>query len=1105
MANRESFKEAIQLYVETSGDKEIGRLAEVLTKLGQGADASAEQAQALVDELDRLAGISNNIRNFTEMKAAIASTGEALEKAQAEAAELRREFDQAENPTRRLQRAMERAEGSVERLTKQQNRQQAEFGRSSMALRAAGVDTENLADAYAELQGRMGSLGERAADAAEAMDRTGTGTKKAAAGMTLMGRASEGASKSLSKIGARLTAVSAAATAAVAAMAAAGTAALFTGAIRSASTLEDALSQVRAVSGATAEDMVALKRAAEAGGAATRFSTLEAAQGLGELARATGNVTSAIAALPATLNLAQAAGIGVSEAALLMTTTLTQFGLNADQAGRVADVMAKEVNSTTDSMEGLGNALTYSAPLAKQLGLDLEETAAILGVLADQGFRGERAGTALRNVFTELSDPASDFASGLREIGIESTDFATVIEQLAAKGQRGRDALLNLDAAARPAITALVDSGSAKLAQLEASLRAASGEAERTAKIMGDNVSGALEKITDTYDRTRRKLVDPLLAPLQDELEALSKELEDFAKSPEFEEIAGALKTLFVESAEAARKLLQEVDFTALAKSIRDFATDADGSLTQFKNGLGEVVDAVQIIGDTVSLVFNAVQTAVFAVAAVVAKGVALIAGHIDNLSEPARRVLEFIGVLDKAPSALERFAGGMDAVSDEFAKRMIENGAEFIQAARDWGDGVGEAGDDAAKGMDRAATASEELAAASKQVAAGATEAKEALSGQAQGATVAAQTTSAAAEQMAGDAERLKKAFADMGLQSQADLNATAESAKRNFELINSAVAKGGATAEDAKRAYEVYAGAQKAAVADSGAAAQAQVEHQLKIQRAMLGPIGTAKELGEANREAGKKTEQAAGGASTALIEMGDAAGTAADGTEAAASATEAAAGNMEYGSKAGQQFALSMYEVSEAAMQAYGATNRLAGSPLWSRAINDVTAKINEQGEALNRQVEALEQANAQYDEMAQKRQQLSQQFDLLGAGEIEKLVQAQAKLEANRKRAAAERERERAAQVRQAEADAQVKVAQREATDAAVAVNDMLGRTKEAADALQVAAGTVRSASEVVIRVVNDTNGEPRLKFSDRDLNFIASEVFRRLELSKRASR
>ncbi|MEG3193886.1 hypothetical protein SNE32_16825, partial [Lysobacter sp. D1-1-M9] len=82
---------------------------------------------------------------------------------------------------------------------------------------------------------------------------------------------------------------------------------------------------------------------------------------------------------------------------------------------------------------------------------------------------------------------------------------------------------------------------------------------------------------------------------------------------------------------------------------------------------------------------------------------------------------------------------------------------------------------------------------------------------------------------------------------------------------------------------------------------------------------------------------------------------------------------------------------------------------------------------------------------------------------------------------------------------------VKIAQRDATEAAVAVTDMLVRTKDAATALKSAADTVRGAvGEVVVRFINDPSNAQPIVISDGQMRQIATEVFRLLRQSKGAT-
>lgn len=1010
MANK-GIEEAIRVVLETEGAEGVVALRKVLAQLGDTSGVSAEKAEALSGELQKLADTSTNIRNYTLLKSTLTDTGIALGKAKDKLSTLRTEFALAEKPTKSMETALGRAERQVETLTRAQNKQTADLARTTGALNKAGVDTNKLATEYARLQGEFGEFSRKADAAAGAMARTAKESKSAAAGVGSLDKAAKASSISLAAIASRLTLVSGAAVAAVKALASISGAALFTGAIKSATSLEDALQQVRAVSSATAEEMAALKVAAEIGGAATRFSALEAAEGLGELARATGSAQGAIAALPAALDLAQGAGIGVADAAQFITTTLTQFGLGAEQASRVADVLAHTANTTQADVRGLGDALSYAAPLANQLGLDTEKTVAIIGELAEQGYRGERAGTALRNVFSEMLDPASAFGKALRDLGIESSDFATVIVGLAKAGDRGKDAMLQLDAAARPAILSLVNSGGAALQQLETDLRSAGGAAAETAKLMGDSVAGANESIRDTFDRTRRSLVEPLLEPLKNELFELANELEAFAGSPEFEEIKGALKELFVEGAQAARELFQEIDFKQLAVDIRTFIGDANQTVTEFRENLTLIVSAVEIVGESFSVVFNAVQTIVLGLAAAVAKVLEISLKLQKVVTWLPRTMTEMATGTTHATDQLNEQIGGLAAVYDEFAARTGQNLHETVEATKELAGVSQVAGASVAAGMASVAESTDAASAATKRQAAASREASDALESQAAASGSAAAAASASATEMDAAAERLKKAFTDLGLTSQVNLERAAESAKKNFNLIRDAIGQGHATAEDARRAFTAYAQAARAAVADSDASTRARVENELTVQESILNASRSLEDMGAAGERAGSRVARGASQAAGALDSVASSASGAANSTEGAGNAAGDADEDFIKATEGAFGLAAGLGAISEKANEAYAAVgqatlNRALGMTTGTQLggdhpLNRITDLIREQVAAFNQDIEAVERLQKAFDPLAKRREELAKKYDFLGSDRIEQMLQTEQRLKASQK--------------------------------------------------------------------------------------------------------
>lgn len=92
--------------------------------------------------------------------------------------------------------------------------------------------------------------------------------------------------------------------------------------------------------------------------------------------------------LPGVLNLAAASGMELADASDMVTDYLSAFGEGADQAGRMADVLAYAQAHSNTTTAGLGEAFKNCAANAHAFGLDIEQTTALIGKLADQGLKG---------------------------------------------------------------------------------------------------------------------------------------------------------------------------------------------------------------------------------------------------------------------------------------------------------------------------------------------------------------------------------------------------------------------------------------------------------------------------------------------------------------------------------------------------------------------------------------------------------------------------------------------------------------------------------------------------------------------------------------------
>ena len=692
--------ETLRFSVKTEGGDGLRALGKDIDAVTTAAAKGEPEAQALVEELAKLDEASKAVGALSGLRAALADTGDQLGKAKRRLDELNAEFGETGPKSAKATRELAKASQEVERLAKEETRLSVAVQKAAGTIEKHGLDVANLGKSQEVLANRTQRAGAAVKAFAESAGSAARGTDAVEKSTGRLGRAFDSVRASVNSAVSSLLRVTGIAGAVSSALGAIGVGKLFGGAIDSATEFEAKLSEIRAVSSASSEQLARMKMAAEDATKSTKFTAAEAADALGELARSSGDADKAIAQLSPTLNLAQSASLGTADAARILSTTLTQFGLDASQATHVADLFAKEANSTQDNVLDLGNAMSYVAPLASQLGMSLEDTTAVLGALAEAGFKNERAGTAFRFALTQLLDPASEFNSELRGLGINSKNFSEIVKQLASSGDRGKKALLSLGAEAGPAISALVNRGVPDINRLQDAFKNVAGESARTAQVMGDNFDGASKRILSSLDQLRRDLIDPILEPLKTQFDDVSKRIRAFVETADFATIKAAFKDFALSATDALIQFAKGVNFTEVAEKIRSFVGDAKVFFADLKNNVAGVMAGLSIAGSTISLVFNGIQTVILGASAAIAGALALGARALLKFAEGAASLpgasLALKGTIDK----LKDSVAGLDGVTKEFAERTKKNAGETATAF----EGLTKAIDEAGAAGDRAA-----------------------------------------------------------------------------------------------------------------------------------------------------------------------------------------------------------------------------------------------------------------------------------------------------------------------------------------------------------------------------------------------------------------
>lgn len=296
-------------------------------------------------------------------------------------------------------------------------------------------------------------------------------------------------------------------------------------AVKKAADFEQQMDRVGAISGATGEEMKALRKTALDLGASTSLSAMEVSQGMEQMAASGFEVNEIIAAMPGVIAAAEASGEDLAVVSEVVAAALNGFGLEAEQASRVADVMAMSANQSAASVDDLGYAFKYAAPVAKQLGFSIEWLAAATGVMVDAGLEGSQAGTTLRMALSRLVKPPKEAANAIEGMGISMTDstgkMRPVTELLPevmdglrgmSKEQRTAAAQTIFGTEAMSGMLALMDKSPEEFDKLVKGLENAGGEAQRTAAKMKDNLKGSLEELGGAFE-TLQISIGGALAP----------------------------------------------------------------------------------------------------------------------------------------------------------------------------------------------------------------------------------------------------------------------------------------------------------------------------------------------------------------------------------------------------------------------------------------------------------------------------------------------------------------------------------------------------------------------------------------------------------------
>ncbi|NHM74137.1 phage tail tape measure protein [Staphylococcus sp. 11007852] len=299
----------------------------------------------------------------------------------------------------------------------------------------------------------------------------------------------------------------------------------FGAAVKKSIDFDDSMRKVKATSGATGSEFQQLRDKALEMGAKTKFSASESADALNYMALAGWDTKDMLGGIDGVMQLAAASGEDLGQVSDIVTDSLTAFGMKAKDSGHFADVLAQTSSKANTDVRGLGEAFKYAAPVAGALGYTVEDTSIAIGLMSNAGIKGEKAGTALRTMFTNLSKPTGDMKKKMDELGISITDsngnmlpMRDVMDQLRgkfknlSKEQQANAASTIFGKEAMSGALAIINASDEDYQKLTKSIDGSKGAANRMSKEMEGGIGGSLRQMKSAIESLAISIGD-VMAP----------------------------------------------------------------------------------------------------------------------------------------------------------------------------------------------------------------------------------------------------------------------------------------------------------------------------------------------------------------------------------------------------------------------------------------------------------------------------------------------------------------------------------------------------------------------------------------------------------------
>ncbi|APH23377.1 phage tail tape measure protein [Clostridium botulinum] len=631
---------------------------------GNGLDGLKSKQEMLSKSIDVQEKIVQKYKDkLKESKDTLSKNAEAQVKLKEKVEAAKSAYEQSKNTLGENNTKTKELKQSYEQLSSEYSKNEEKLRNN---VRAVDNYTTKVNNAESKLKGIKTTL----ADVSKEISKQESSWDKISKKLDNIGKKFENVGKKMSSIGKEMTTKLSAPIAGIGVLAS-----------KIGMDFEASMSNVKALSGATGDSFKQLEVKARDMGAKTSKSAKDAADAMGYMALAGWKQKEIIGGIEPVLRLAEAGNIDLARASSLTTDSMSSLGLTVEQLPHYLDLVAQTARSSNTDIDQMTEAYIGVGGTLKGLNVPLEESAVILGMLANKGVKGSEAGTALNAVMTNLTAPTGRAKEALDKLKLTAFDsngnfkgLSNVLMELKDKTKNMTEEQRNQTLAMIGGkehikdLNALLSGLDGDYDKLKGSIGQADGALNDMAKTMQDNNKGSIIELKSALEELGIKIYDvlkPKIAAITQKLQEWTNKLNSLtpAQQQTIVKIAGIIAAigplLFIGGKLAS----------GIGKIITIFST-VSGAIAVVTTGAAAATPAIGALATAFTVLTGPVGIAIAAIAGI---GAAAYATHKHFSKEAIPSVDLFASKTEQTAQRVKAANGQMVTVYGQTTTKISE------------------------------------------------------------------------------------------------------------------------------------------------------------------------------------------------------------------------------------------------------------------------------------------------------------------------------------------------------------------------------------------------------------------------------------------------